>query len=77
MPYITIQELSFLGQKIQECGTRWDAVMKRWAKEMKPKDAIQEPKTVKIDKESLFTRWESFIIQWALNTSKKQSTHSN
>jgi len=48
---IIIQELSFQDQKIQECGMLWVVATKKWEKEIRLKDAIQEHKTVKIVKE--------------------------
>jgi hypothetical protein len=51
MLYIIILGLFYQGQKIQECGMQWDAAIKKWVKEIKHKDAIQEHKIVKIDKE--------------------------
>jgi len=51
MPYITIRGQSYQDLKTQECGMRWDVVIKRWAKETRLKDATLELRTVKIVKE--------------------------
>ena len=56
---------------------QWDAANKKWVKEIKHKDAIQEHKIVKIDKEQPFIKWGSFTILWGLNMNKKLSTRFN
>jgi hypothetical protein len=72
MPYITIVEQSYLVQKIQECGMRWEAAIKKWEKQMRLSAVIHVLKIVRIEKESLFIKWESSTTQWVLNTSRKQ-----
>jgi len=51
MHCITIRGQSYQGLKTQECGMRWDVVIKRWEKETRLKDATLGLKTVKIVKE--------------------------
>lgn len=46
---ITVKQF-FQGQKIRECGMRWDLVIKKWRKIMRLKDVIQGLKVVKTDK---------------------------
>ena len=75
--YITIAKQFYPDLKIQECGMRWEAATKKWIKIMRLKDALLEPKAVKIDKVLQFIKWENFIILWAQNFNLKQFMHLN
>ena len=77
MHCITIVELYYQDLRIPECGMLWVAATIGWAKPTKLKDATPEQKTVKIEKELQFIRWEDFIISWAQHTSKRLSMHLN
>lgn len=72
MLYITSAGQFYQGLKMPECGTQWEAVIKRLEKQLKLINAIREPNAPKIDKELQFIKWQSFIIPWGLNSSKKQ-----
>lgn len=71
MPFITSVELFCPDQKTQECGMQWDPAMSVLENFLKRINATNEQNRQKIEKESLFTIWPSFIIQWVHNLSKR------
>ena len=51
MLYITLAELFCQGQKMQECGMLWEAVMRKLENQHKHKNAMKGLNARKIDKE--------------------------
>lgn len=68
MLFITSAEQFCRDRRMQECGTPWEAVMKRSAKPQKPKNVTKELNVLKIGKESQSIKWQNFTIQWDQNS---------
>ncbi len=69
MLFITSVELSCLGQRMQECGMQWEAVMRRLGRRLKLKNVMKGHSAQRIDKVLLSTKWLNYTTQWDHNSS--------
>lgn len=75
--FITTVKLFFRDQKIQECGTLWEVVTKKWIKITRLRDVMLGLKVVKTEKVLQFIKWANCTTWWGLNLNLKPYMHLN